>query len=186
MNRPKVCYVCNTSTKEIHQNLLKLKSLYTQTPIVVLCKRFQSANEPNRLADDGFESRAICHSCMNRFNEYDAACGMVSRLETQLRSLFNRTDTTKVNTPQLTRRILVSKSKTVETVDSDDSFEWPEMNAKRRCKVTARKWYSCSQCPARYLSNIQLLVRNIINQINTWTNLIAFVFAKSKTKNCSQ
>lgn len=188
MNAPRKCYICNNRTVEIHQNIFKLKSLHSQTPIEQFCKKFHSANAVIR-PRDGSETCAVCYACMDKINEYDAACRTVLRIEYQFKTTFQRTETyyNVMRSEQTKQGPIATQSKPdesdtedifgdieaisvdentsdsdlddVELTESDNSFEWPEENSKRKIR-TKPTWlpYYCRACPAEYRTKRELLV----------------------------
>lgn len=112
------CFICGIKTVFYLRNVAKKKSKHSETTILeflrILC------------GDDEFtfcEQNIICMVCMEKINDYDAACLIKERIEREFRETLNRSEVLHTNSKYL--KIADAKIECIDSIEgaADKSYE---------------------------------------------------------------
>lgn len=126
----RMCLICDNETNFYKRNFAKSKTKHSRTAISeCLTKICGGDNFISQAIDDEgrteniCDQRVICSDCVDKIDEYDAACVMIERIEREYRGVMKRLRKfTAKKLSKISGRRLRNSVKT-EDCDEDDNSE---------------------------------------------------------------
>lgn len=97
---PQNCFICNSVSVFYDQNLFKIKSKHSETRLCEFIVKILGDYPLKRECESESDKNFVCIDCLNKIDEYDLACMTANRVESELRELLVKTESSLIEKPE--------------------------------------------------------------------------------------